>query len=340
MRSKTRLILALALAALCAPGNIVRTEIPNTMPAPEAIALDQVADASETGDPAWRVEGVWEYRADSLNFGGFSALLALDGNRLRAFSDRGFRFTFTAPDQISADNDLREVADQPLDPVYADELFDIEAATLDRVSGDYWLTFENLHAIQRYSAASEPRALKVFDAEVDWPLNAGAEALVRMADGRFLILPERGSEALLFASDPTGLINDIQMTDRAGELQRFDPRPVQIINPAPGFVVTDMSQLPDGRLIMLMRDVQWGYPPFASLLAIAALPEVEAETIRLQVALRFDGIIPSENYEALALREETDGSVAVWVMADSNKSIMQRDLLVKLRFHPGTSVER
>ena len=48
MRSKARLIAAIALAAMCAPGTMLRTEVPDIVPPPEAISLESVAGPSAT----------------------------------------------------------------------------------------------------------------------------------------------------------------------------------------------------------------------------------------------------------------------------------------------------
>ena len=315
MRSRVRLIAALGVAALCVPGNILRTHVPDTIP--QDIALEQIASASDTGTPGWRVEGVWQYAAGGLNFGGYSALLALSNGRLRAFSDRGTRFTFAEPDQPG---DLRSVVHQLVEPRWANKLWDIEAATRDPVTGDYWLAFESTHGFHRYSAASERGPVRVLGDEVEWTVNSGAEAMQRLADGRFLVIAEGESEALLYPSDP---------------VEGAKARGFEWQNPAPDHVVTDLAQLPDGRLLLLMRGVDWGYPPFASLIAIADLPDPDAtELWSPRVALRLEGVVPRENYEGMAVRELEDGRVAVWIISDDNLSVMQRTLLAKLVLDP------
>lgn len=322
MRSRARLAAAFALAALCAPGNILRTEIPDTVPA--TIALEQIAGASDTSTPGWRVEGVWYFSADSLHFGGYSALLPLADNRLRAFSDRGHRFTFLEPDQPAAsDPASRRVDFQLVEKRYANEFWDIEGATRDGASGDYWIAFENYHGIQRYSVASKPKGVRVLEDEVDWWTNSGAEAFARLSDGRFVIVAEGRSEALVFPGDP--------VDGAAAQSITFD-------SPREGFVVTDMAQLPDGRILMLLRAVEWqrGWPPFSFFLAIADPPRgEEGEVWTAEPVVELDESIPSENYEGLAVRPQPDGRVAVWLIADDNRAAFQRTLVAKLMFDPG-----
>lgn len=312
------MIAALAVAVLCAPGTWLRTPVPNTMP--KIVKLEQVADAGETGVPGWRVAGVWNYDAQSRYFGGFSGLLALSNNTLRAFSDRGTRFTFIEPDRPGAATDETSVAYQVVEQRLADELWDIEAATRDPAAGTYWLAYESHHAIHRFTVASKGNGVRELVDEVDWPVNSGAEGLSRLADGRFVLMVEGQQEALLYPSDP---------------VEGGEPAILRWRNPDPDFVVTDIAQLPDGRVLLLMRNLAWGLPPFESLIAIANKPELgSGAPWKPQIALRLEGIVPRENYEGLALRERSDGQVDVWVIADDNFSVMQRNLLVKLILNP------
>lgn len=321
MRARRRVFAALAVALLCAPGTWLRTPVADTLPV--EIALEQIAGAADTRVAGWRIAGVWQFSAEGLNFGGYSVLLALPDNRLRAFSDRGTRFTFDEPD--ADQQSLRRIAQQETDPRYPNMLYDIEAATRDPATGRYWLATEGFHAIQRYDRKSALAGVRVLDGTVDWPVNSGAEAMVRLDDGRFVIIPEGQGEGLIFAEDP---------------LKGGKPAPLEWVNPAEGFVVTDMAQLPDGRLLLLMRNLHWRglsgpWPPIASLIAVGELPRAGTDApFAPKIALRFEGVIPRENYEGLALRPLSERQVAVWVIADDNLSVIQRSLLVKLLLDP------
>ncbi len=317
MTAPRRLLAALAVALLCAPGTFLRTDIP-TAP-PRDIALARVQGAGPSPNPAWEVAGVWQYRGEGLLFGGFSALLALNDHHLRAFSDRGARFSLTEPDRPAPRPDSRpDVVRQLVAPADAFDLWDIESATRDPVSRRYWLGYENHHAIQRFTVASAPDGKRDLADEVDWTPNSGAEAMVRLADGRFIVLPEGEDYGLIYPRDPV----------EGGKPQRFAFR-----NPAPGFAVTDMTVLPDGRLLLLLRDLAWAYPMFTSRLAIGSLPDAGG-VFAPESVLQLDPTIPRENYEGLAVRPRKDGRVDVWVISDDNLSVMQRTLLAKLIFDP------
>jgi hypothetical protein len=317
VRGRGRLLAALAVALMCAPGTFLRTDVP-TKP-PRDIAVARVQGAGPSPNPAWEVAGVWHYRGEGLLFGGFSALLATHDHQLRAFSDRGARFSLTEPDRRAPRPDARpDVVRQLVAPADANDLWDIESATRDPVTRRYWLGYENHHAIQRFTVASAPDGKRDLDKEVNWLANSGAEAMVRLSDGRFLLLPEGKDYGLIFAGDPVD----------GAKPQRFAFR-----NPAPGFAVTDMAELPDGRLLLLLRDLDWGYPIFTSRLAIGTVPEA-AGMFAPRTVLQLDPTIPRENYEGLAVRPRKDGRIDVWVMSDDNLSVMQRTLLAKLIFDP------
>lgn len=319
MRGKRRLIAALAVAVLCAPGTWLRTTLSDKPP--QHIAVTQVQGAGPTASPDWHVAGVWHYKAKGLLFGGYSALLPLKGGRLRAFSDRASRISLTEPGRVGP---APSIARQLVAPEDANRLWDIESATRDRKSTTYWLGYENLHTIHRFSGSNRLLGKRDLSREVDWSDNSGAEAMVRLADGRFLILPEGNREGVMFPFDPV----------EGAPIQRFAFR-----NPAPGYSVTDVVQLPDGRLLVLMRDVAFAYPAFTCLLAIGPVPRPGGEFAPQQV-LNLDSAIPRENYEGLAVRPRADGRVDVWVISDDNLSLMQRTLLVKLVFDPRTGARK
>lgn len=320
MPRRRRLFAGLFVAALCAPTMWLRSEIPRENP--ESIELQQIAGPSEVDAPGWRVEGVWEYTTEpNLRFGGYSALLALSSGRLRAYSDRGYLLTMTEPDQPLERAEDRRVSRQHFaEPEHYWMLWDIESATRDPATGMFWLGIENTHAIHRYSPRSEPEELRMLGGEFDWYDNGGLEAMERLSDGRFLAIPEGRSEALIFDADPV----------KGGA-----PRQIAFENPASDHAVTDMAQLPDGRLLLVLRRVALGIPPFTGKLAIADPPD-RAATGAWSASILFDldSVIPAENYEGIAVRPLEDGTIAVWIISDDNFSVLQRTLLAKLVFDP------
>lgn len=320
MSRKRRVGAAIALLIACTPGNILYSEVRSEPP--ETVGLTLVAGASETGATGWEVAGVWEFSGEGLLFGGFSALVALPDYRLMAFSDRGARFTFDEPD---SDGSCREVVHQSLVPERLRDVPDIESAAYDPATGTYWLAFENDHSIDRFTADHSPAGLRDIDetaSRLNWSNNSGAEAFTRLADGRFVILPEGKRTGLIYPSDP------VEGADHA----QFGYLP-----PVRGHGATDMAQLPDGRVLLLLRNLDplGGIPPFASKIAIGPAPVAgEEQAWAPQITIDLAGVVPRENYEGIAIRPLADGRVAVWLVSDDNLSIMQRTLVVKLILDP------
>jgi hypothetical protein len=317
MRRRQRLLAAFAVALLCAPGTWLRSEVVHSVP--KQIDVTRIAGPEPTGTPGWQRVGVWRYSANSLRFGGFSALLALGPGNLRTFSDRGYRFTLTEPDQPDGKRRLNR---QIVAPGFEWKLWDIEAATRAPDSGHYWLAFEQTHLIHRFTIASKADGVRDLSREVRWPVNSGIEAMVRLADGRFIVLPEGRPDGLVFADDPV----------KGGKAAPFT-----FESPAKSYAATDLAQLPDGRVLVLMRNLVWpsqqAWPPFAALLAIGTPPSAGG-TFAPKVVLRLDDVLPRDNYEGLAVRPRADGRIDVWVMSDDNFSVFQRTLLAKLVFDP------
>ncbi|MBD2843139.1 esterase-like activity of phytase family protein [Erythrobacter rubeus] len=318
MRSARRALAAIILAILCAPGTWLRT--PGVALPPQTIELSRIQGDSRLGGSAWRVAGVWHYAADSVLFGGFSALIAADSGRLQAFSDRGGQFSFAEPDQPSA---RFAVKDQPIASARVNDRRDIEAAAIDPETGDYWLAMEQKHSVHRFDSMDEPKGVRVLDNRLlGWSNNGGAEAMTRLSDGRFILLPEGGQAGLLFSGDPV-----------AGA--EFETIPYRL--PVRSYAATDMAQMPDGRILLLLRSVSFsrGLPSFNGKIAIADVPDLSTgEVWSPRIIMDFAELIPRENYEGLAVRPRADGTLAVWLISDDNFSVLQRTLLAKMVFDP------
>jgi hypothetical protein len=196
---------------------------------------------------------------------------------------------------------------------------DLEAATRDPRSGDYWLAFENSNAVARLDVVSTMLAARQPEAMTDWPSNGGAEAMARLPDGRFLLLPERGDEGLLFAGDPSA----------AGPVTSF---PLALPG---GYAATDMMGLPDGRLLVLLRKLDWAIPPYSAKLGIADPAGIASGApLEVEPLANLDAILPRENYEGLAVEPRPDGSLTIWIISDDNMAAMQRTLLARLNWRP------
>jgi hypothetical protein len=268
------------------------------------------------------LEAVWQIRNPNSRFGGYSALVPLGGGRMLAISDRGNWLRFSPPGAPPSPVAIGPLRGEPA----AQKLgYDAESATYDPASGQLWIGWENSNSISRHTLdfgdapLVRPRAMR------DWGNNTGPEAMVRLADGRFVVLREgwledERHEGLAFAGDP---------------LTAKPPRRFTLVGPL-GFRPTDTAQLPDGRLLILMRKLLWPAPArFAGRIVVADPRELDhGELLHGMVAAKLSSSLPVDNFEGLAIEPRADGKVTVWLISDDNGALSQRTLLWKLTVDP------
>jgi hypothetical protein len=279
---------------------------------------------SELG--AFHLAGAWRMESANDTFNSFSALLLGPDRRFTAWSDRGWRFAFPPPGQPGQvlRFDLARTLPHASPRIAADS----ESATRDRASGSTWIGWEGSNRITRHdptgrlTGQASPRAMRA------WGANQGPEALVRLADGSFLALCEgftgwtddRRHPAVRFAGDPV---------DRPGVIPfTFDgPR---------GFKPTDIAQLPDGRVLILMRKVVWPAPiRFAARLVLADPASiVPGQPWRGTVVAQIGSLLPLDNFEGIAVNPRADGQLDVWLVSDSNQAALQANVLWRLVVDP------
>ena len=148
--------------------------------------------------------------------------------------------------------------------------------------------------------------------------------MTRLSDGRFLVLAEGGGpahEGRLLPRAPDG-------TDRSLHFRYVAPS---------GYRPTDVAQLPDGRVLILLRELRWPMPPrFGTKLVLA-----DPATIRRgqdwsgTVLASLDGTGLEENYEGLAIEAGAGDTLNAWLISDDNSAATQRTLLLRLQFRLG-----
>ena len=264
------------------------------------------------------LEQAWHLDPGNSAFSGFSAMVSESGG-FRAISDFGGTAVIPRPTTgqklvpVTPLPAIRELAATP----------DAEAALYDAASDTLWVSYEHHNAIRRISgdgryAFVRPLALRQLGA------NSGIEAMARLPGGEFLMLAERSGEGFLFAGDPV----------ESDVVTRFR------VQAPPDFLPTDMALLPDGRVLVLLRKLTWGFPPFASMLAVGDPADIhEGETWQLTPVATIDGQDLRENYEGLAVETGDEGALTLWLISDSNRSVLQRTLLLKLRWQTKTARE-
>lgn len=268
--------------------------------------------------------GGWELDSDNSDFGGFSALHAKGGGRLLALSDAAILAGFT----IDAGKTARDTFIAPL-PVRKGERStkldqDSESLTHDPVSGRFWVGFEQKHRIRRYSPGfARAEATVAPEDMADWPENGGAEAMIRRSDGSFVVFAESHSER---SGITTGLIFGSDPADRGAKSRSFSYRPPS------GYRITDIAELPDGRLLALHRRFRYVSGVSAKLGIIDAKSVVPGGLVQPRVIATLEPPFPVDNMEGIAVDREHDKTI-VWVISDDNYITLQRSLLLKFEFN-------
>ena len=260
------------------------------------------------------IEG-WVLRSNHPYFGGVSAMDVV-GRSVLTLSDGGITARFDLPDRTGR-VPIR-MTDLPGFTGRRKTERDSEAMAVH--AGRAWVAFERANAVYRFDIARwKAEASARPAATQDWPLNSGSEAMIRLADGRFLIfsegrrLADGTTEALLFDGDPAV----------AGT------KPVRLGYRAPAaFRITDAAQLPDGRLLFLNRRISL-LAGIQAKLTIADAQELKEGTILAGRELaHFQPPVTTDNYEAMSIGME-DGRPIVWIASDDNFMGFQRTLLLK-----------
>ena len=321
------LSLLLLIAAL-APGTWLRdaerppsqqqrlTLIPVKLPPPDILARHL---------GAFELVAAWQLRSPNRGFGGYSALIALTDGQFLAISDKGNTLHFSPPGAVQRPPFFGRVF--PGEGFYKTDR-DAEAATYDAATGQRWIGWETSNSITRFGprwhfdGRISPRAM------AGWGGNAGPESMVRLADGRFILLREafngdfetRRHEAVLFRGDPL----------TSGEPERFT-----FSGPAK-FSPTDMVQLPDGRVLILLRRPVWPLPfRFAGRIAIADPAAIRSGKVwSSREVAKLTSSLPVDNFEGIAIVPRNDGRVTVWLISDDNDASTQRTLLWKMIVDP------
>jgi len=313
----------LALALLClllAPGTWWREDIPE-LNLQNVLSHRPLIIPQPQGWPrSLRVVGVWELKSPNTYFGGYSALLALPGKRLVAYSDRGGVLTFTPPGEGPARPEFHAIPAR----AYVAYNQDFESATRDPVSGVRWIGIEGANAIARFLPNGEPETAHKPPQMQDWPKNSGAEAMLRLPDGRFIVLGE-GEVRLLRAAGP-GLLFSSDPVEGAEALHfRFVP--------PTGYRPTDMAMLPDGRVLILLRGLDLAVPPFRARIVVADPDEIRAgEEWPWASFADLSPPLPRDNYEGMAIVASPGGGADIWIISDDNVVSLQRTLLIRLHF--------
>lgn len=316
-----RLLLLLIVALALGPGTWWRSVAPE-LDNRQILTVARLRVPSVEPGNGVEIAGAWHLTSPNQHFTSYSALLLMDDGTLLAASDRWRRMRFAPPDARR-----RSVTFGYFDQAAVPRHWDLEAVTRDRATGRLWAAYEGSNYIERYDAdfhfsdRVQPEAMR------RWPLNRGPEALVRLTDGRFIVLAEGSPRwfdddlpAVLFPGDPVAGAKAV---------------PFRFVPPE-GYRPVDIAETPDGRVLILLRSVQWGLPPrFESKLVVADPADIHpGKQWRGREIAHLAAPVPMDNYEGLAVAPAEDGRVVLWLISDDNKSSFQRTLLLKLLWRP------
>lgn len=320
MRRPFIFILPVALGQ-CVDGSMPALITPVTSQRIEIASQPVLLDASK---PARRrigaltLKGAWQLTSTTRGFGGLSAL-DVDGNRVTALGDGGTVIRFRL-------GRFGNASDASIAPMpngcgrairKADN--DTEALTHDAARHRWWIAYEARNAICRTNADFTLSTAVRVPSEIGiWHPKLGAESMVRLKDGRFLVIAESVSsttgiaQAFLFDRDPT---------DPAARSIRLGYRP------SPGFRPTDVAQLPDGRLLILNRRfTPWTL--FTTDLVVVDAVYTGGGVLTGKSVARFEAPSITDNFEGVAVTTER-GKPIIWLISDDNFMRWQRTLLLK-----------
>lgn len=310
--------IGIAIVAIgLAPGLWLRGTVPphDFMP---PLAIERIAVEPEAFGP-FRLERAWRLVGNDPQAGGYSALLWRGGERLLAASDNGRMIELEGPD-------FRSARQRPIftEDAYDKVSGDVEAMTGSGGRGPVWVAVEGSNAIARAGDDLHGQGRVRPASMAGWKANSGPETLVRLGDGRFVVVAERGTGGLhlgaIFASDP---------------LEHPAAEGFRMLVPG-GYRPVDAVAALDGTVLVLLRRIDWGVPPgFRSAIARYDLSGLKAGGIwRPRDRFALPDVVPSENYEGIALRPEAGSGATIWLISDDNLSGLQQSLLLRLRYAP------
>ena len=267
-------------------------------------------------------------------FGGFSSLHVAPDHRVTLLSDGGNIAQFTLGDDWRP----RHVAfgDLPAGPGtgWAKIDRDSESMSVDPKDGSIVAGFENNNMLWRYTpdlrhalGAASPRAM------AKWPGNEGAESFAFLPQagwgGGAITIGEqdpwpkgKGRAAIRFTGDP------VRAPYRG---YRFSYIPPAHYDPS------DMTVLPDGRLIVLNRRFELPFTFTNKLVVIDRAAIRPGAVVRGREIATLAPPLIHENFEGIAATQES-GHTILWLVCDDNQSVLQRSLLLKFRLDaPGTA---
>jgi hypothetical protein len=323
MRFAFRLIPWLLLSVLA--GSARRMDVEPITPHAITITAERlIAPAIETAPGLRYVDG-WSLSSRDRDFGGLSSLMIEDG-KFVSLSDIGAVISFG----MDANGTISGASINPLPRGCASDADkrdrDSESIARDPATGTYWIGFEWRNVICR-SDARLAKAERLVKPEVmkHWSKTGGPEAIVRLADGRFLIFAE-------FAQG-SGALPEIVIADRDPTAPDARYRRALYMAPEHHFSPTDAAELPDGRLLVINRRFE---PPAYFSARLSLLDPIPANVngiVTGKTIAKFGRPGLTSNFEGVTISNE-DGRTFVWLISDDNYMWIENTYLLKFELLP------
>jgi hypothetical protein len=269
----------------------------------------------------------YQLRSKDRRFGGLSGLSFDPTGHLYAVSDRGY--WLSARISLDSNDRLVDLLDWRIKPLLTPEMTPVDGALNDAEAlarapdGALIVAFEQIHRLWRYPPPpatfdSPPAALPIPAEIAKAPTNGAIEAITYLPDGRLLILTEEHQ-------NPDGSFKGWLLQDgRFAEVSYL---------PSDGFHVTDCAGLKNGDVLVLER--YFGF--FGSLSARIKLVRGRSLRPGARIAgeeiLRLDSPLAVDNFEALAVQEDSVKGTVVYLASDDNFLFFQRTLLLQFRLN-------
>jgi hypothetical protein len=293
--------------------------------------IESVPVSLNPADPAQRRVGdlLWlggiELHGHGDAFGGFSSM-HIDRGRFTLLSDGGNIVSF----RLGPHNVVEQVrfAELPGGPGtgWAKYDRDSESMTIDPRTGRIWVGFERANEIWRYAPGfSHTEAHAAPPAMADWPVNTGAESMTLLPGGGMLVIDEHGEkkrevarQGLFFAGDPA------RQPKRGFRFSFLSPT---------GYDPSDMTVLPDGRLLILTRRFALPFTWSNKLVLVDRHAIRPGAVVRGREIATLAAPLIHDNFEGVTATRE-NGATIIWLVSDDNQLFLQHSYLLKFRLDP------
>ena len=308
-----KLIFLLSLVFLVfALANDSLPEVPNRTPLPERLVAVRFKSLPlPTGEGPMNLTGLWRVEAADPRFGGLSGLAILSPDRLVAVTDSGSLIDLPKPGegQVARVFDLQGGPGWPTFKKYRDAEALLSERNPKTEQTALRITFENRHSLFLYDERGRSIGGTLLP-QLGWATNKGAEALTRDSAGNLIIIGENGRDLLVGRPDS---LQQHKLTGATGG-------------------VADAVRLPDGRVLVAVREVGLGLTNRLAWL----------ERSGADYRLRPFAVLPlgwADNVEGLAAEPLPGGATRIWAVTDNDFNSRRPTLLTTFDLPPASRAQ-